>query len=69
MGHNLASIELPSGMSLQRGHANAGECLPRRSKSAADLLALPIVGAQQVARLLRSLRFVALQRCCRSLNR
>jgi hypothetical protein len=51
MGRNLASIGLPSGMSLQRGHANAGECLLRRSKSASDRLGLPTLGAQQVARL------------------
>ena len=61
MVHNLASIELPSGMSLQRGLANAGEYLMRRNNSAAGLLALPTVGVRQVARLLRSLWFVALQ--------
>ena len=61
MVHNLASIELPSGMSLQRGLANAGECLLHRRRWASGLLALPTVGAQQVARLLRSLWFVALR--------
>jgi hypothetical protein len=50
MVRNLASIELPSGMSLQRGHANAGECLLRRRILAADRLGLPTLGALQAAR-------------------
>ena len=61
MGHNLASIGLPSGMSLQRGHANAGECLLRRRNWAADQSALPALGAQQAARQWRSLWFVMWQ--------